>query len=509
MRIYGSSPLYNYVELIFRCKRMFIITIVLGTVIASAMVSSRATSYNASMLMALSGDPVLVAQLRNPLAAAQVDRENSPSKRKALRLRVAIEQEPDFLGSIAADLRKKYSLAKSEEDIAKDIRAKLAPPELITEQFVQLKLTWPDKGQAEDILNRIFIAFHNRSVDEDTVTTANLMTIAKKQFDAAETKANALARVRVAYQSIHYNNIPTMLSAQIGRAEQSQTQLEDAKLDLSDAKQRLNDIGTQIRSVPQEIVEATREGGIIPHPEIALSQEYDDLEKQYKQLTAIYSPQHPKVIDLQKRMSSLKEQIAEATQKAKIQPQAPKATTFETARTSNPEYREMSQQKHEFERTVSALSRRVTELSATLAKSRSSIQVMPNTEIEWQNIDSNYQLADTIRRNRKAQLETIKLDLERDKEVSEKEVTLRVPPKAEKADTGGKIIALFALGPILGIVIAFCFSLLVESLDHTLRTPVEVEKYLNKPVLAVIPKMAAAREGRKQLGGSSKSSISS
>ena len=70
-------------------------------------------------------------------------------------------------------------------------------------------------------------------------------------------------------------------------------------------------------------------------------------------------------------------------------------------------------------------------------------------------------------------------------------------------------MVLYALGPLLGIVVAFCFSLLLESLDHTLRTPVEVEKYLNKPVLAVIPKMAVPREGRKQLGGSSKSSITS
>src|SRR2546429_8745452 len=55
MRIYGSSPLYNYVELIFRCKRLFIVSIILGTVIISTFAYTRPTHYDASILVALAG----------------------------------------------------------------------------------------------------------------------------------------------------------------------------------------------------------------------------------------------------------------------------------------------------------------------------------------------------------------------------------------------------------------------------------------------------------------------
>jgi capsular polysaccharide biosynthesis protein len=61
---------------------------------------------------------------------------------------------------------------------------------------------------------------------------------------------------------------------------------------------------------------------------------------------------------------------------------------------------------------------------------------------------------------------------------------------------------LYGLGPILGIIIAFGFSLLAEALDHTLRSPVDVEKHLGKPVLAVIPKMKNNKAAKALTGGS-------
>jgi uncharacterized protein involved in exopolysaccharide biosynthesis len=509
MRIYGSSPLFSYVELIFRCKRLFILSVILGTVIASVMVASRATTYNASMVIGLTGDPALAAQLRNPIATRENDKENSPSRRKVGRLVFWIQQDEEFVPGIAAKVKEKYNLRKSTDEITKDIRSKLATPEMLTDQYVQLKLAWTDKAQAEDILDQIYERFRQKTVAEETVTTTDLRNIANKQFESADKKANALAKQRVEYQARHYFQIPTMLGPQVTRVDQAQSQYEDARLDLADAQQRLQDINAQIQNVPKDIVEQRGEKGVIDHPEIALSQQYDELDRQLKQLLTVYSAQHPKVIDLQKQMAALRTQIDEAKQKAAGQAPKPTTTEVETRTVSNPEYRELMQQKRELERTVSAMNRRVNDLQSTLSRSRASILAMPNSEIEWQRIDSDYQLADAIRKNRKAQLEQIRLDLEQQTIVEQNRIQVAVPPKAEKADAAGKTVVLYALGPLLGIVVAFCFSLLLETLDHTLRTPVEVEKYLNKPVLAVIPKMAAPRDGRKQLGGASKTSITS
>ena len=51
--------------------------------------------------------------------------------------------------------------------------------------------------------------------------------------------------------------------------------------------------------------------------------------------------------------------------------------------------------------------------------------------------------------------------------------------------------------------------LLAESMDHTLRTPVEVEHHLGKQVLAVLPKMSTARTAARRIGSSANRTISS
>ena len=56
MRVYGSSPLYNYVELVFRSKRLFVISIILATIVTVGVAATRATTYSARALVLLSGD---------------------------------------------------------------------------------------------------------------------------------------------------------------------------------------------------------------------------------------------------------------------------------------------------------------------------------------------------------------------------------------------------------------------------------------------------------------------
>jgi capsular polysaccharide biosynthesis protein len=84
------------------------------------------------------------------------------------------------------------------------------------------------------------------------------------------------------------------------------------------------------------------------------------------------------------------------------------------------------------------------------------------------------------------------------------EMKMMVEPVAEP-DTGTKNILFYAAGPLLGLLIAFAFSLLAETLDHSLRTPVEVEKYLGKPVLAVLPRMDVPKGTQKRLASNGES----
>src|SRR5579871_6250906 len=107
MRIYGSSPVYKWVELIFRCRRMFIVSVLLGTIITSYLVYIRPTTYDAQILVALAGDPNQAALMNPSIPNSPVV---SAEQRKANRLTIWIQRTPEFLQEVvqSAQLDKKY-----------------------------------------------------------------------------------------------------------------------------------------------------------------------------------------------------------------------------------------------------------------------------------------------------------------------------------------------------------------------------------------------------------------
>lgn len=505
MRVYGSSPLYNYVELIFRCKRMFIVAVIVGAIVSSVMVYTRPVSYNASMVVSLTGQTGLAA-MAGDSEPADPNAPN-PVRRKANRLVVWMSSIPKFMEQVVTDatLDKKHK-DKTVEQLANEVRSHLGQPAMLSDQYMRLDINWPREDEAKDILSALYSRFANWTVDVETIRTTDRRKFLEKQYGQAEATADALARKRIIYLRQNFFEQPSMLSSLVGQIDQGQRQIEDARVDLVDAQSRLSDIDRQLQSVPQRIDSG---GGVVTmteDPTKALRDQLTALQGDRAKLLQTYSDQHPKVKAIQAQIDAIQGQIQAAGQTPapiKAGEQSHKDWAL------NPEYQDLTQQKRELERVVHAQQRRVDELQKNVDLAKSRAQKLPDQEVISGKIEREYQLASTIRNNAEAKLAAAKLDEQADREANQKAVGMEVPPSAERADTGGKTLMLYALGPIMGIFIAFCFSLLVETLDHTLRTPVEVEKYLGKPVLAVIPKMKAPRGGPKQLPGSSTTSISS
>src|SRR5438270_694238 len=78
MRVYGTSPLYNYVELIFRSKRLFIGSIIIATLATVFLYFSRANNYTDKTLILLTG--TTNTQLMKDLLAEYTQRRNAVEK---------------------------------------------------------------------------------------------------------------------------------------------------------------------------------------------------------------------------------------------------------------------------------------------------------------------------------------------------------------------------------------------------------------------------------------------
>ena len=120
-----------------------------------------------------------------------------------------------------------------------------------------------------------------------------------------------------------------------------------------------------------------------------------------------------------------------------------------------------------------------------------------NYEFKW--LTDQYGIIGQIRTNLENRVQAAELAQKQDYDRSSAETAMVFKPVPEPESSGAKSMLIYAVGPILGLVIAFAFSLVAESLDHSLRTPIEVEKHLGKPVLAVLPRMDPPRAAKRQI----------
>jgi uncharacterized protein involved in exopolysaccharide biosynthesis len=502
MRVYGTSPLYNYVELIFRCKRMFIVAVVLGSFITAFVVRNRATTYETSILVALTGNPYISDAMREPRA----EKEIPASVRKARRLLIWLQNDPSFLEDVVrnAALENNYR-DKTPEQLAREIRKKIAGPNQLDENYMEIGLTWPKQEEADLILNALFSRFQEKTVAIETATSAQKRQILEKQLTEVEKTWNDVTTRRTIWQTKNPESTPASLAALQARQDSEEREMSDTQLNLTEAKKRLEEVQRQLAVTPKTIAESNTNTEITIDPALAVKSELDDLKKDRDNLLRTYSNQHPRVQELDRRIAAKQQEIND------LKGVKPETRTRDRIQKTaiNPAYQDLTRLDMGLKQTVFALQARVDRLQQSIAVIAMKLKNMPTKDVEWNRLEKEFAFASNQRNSVMNQLQQARLDEERDKITQADAVRLAVAPKAQRADSTGKVALLYVVGPIMGLFIAFLFSLGAEALDHTLRTPVEVEKYLGKPVLAVIPQMAAPRIRRKELAGASHRSITS
>lgn len=498
MRIYGSSPLYNYVELIFRSRRMFIVSILLGTIITSSLVYFRDTMYQATMVVEFAPDSGIGKKVPRG--------KTSPMARKVSRLVFWMKEDPTFVDSIikGAALDVKYPALEVDE-LRKRVRRAFGKPVRTGENYVKLTVRWPDPEEAKAILSNIYSRFANKTVDTETSLITSRRIYLEKRFKAYSEEADAKMKRRMSYLKDHYWQQPSLLTASMVRLNRAEEQIADTQMELNEINSRLAETERRLARTAKYVKGQSSDVITETDPAVELAQRKDGLVAELNSLLQRFAEQHPAVIAKKQEIQS----VDEALEKAKKQPPVRQSMQREVRTELNPDWQDLNKLKTGFLVAQQGLSRRLADLQGDVAKYRSRVQAMPSEEVAFRRIDREAKLANNIRDNLAARLTAARINEAQDRDTERSLMKEFVKPDADKVDAKAKTTVLYFLGPILGLVIAFGFSLLAEALDRTLRTPVEAERYLGKPVLAVIPKMHAPKQDRKRLAGGARQSISS
>lgn len=514
MRIYGTSPLYNYVELIFRCKRMFIVAILLGTILTSSVVYSRDDSYKATMLVTLAGDATMAAASKGAGAKSSGSKakkggggSSKDAVRKASRLtNLWLERDPEFIPDILKDAGLETKYGEKFNDIVKEARKQIkVEKNLISGIYMTVGITWPDPKEAEDILNKLYARFSDRTVAEETAQQTTRRQLLEEHYNTYSKKADEATRKLLAFREANNDYNPALHSSLLQKKSALEDDIDNAELDLNDVRTRLAQTRDLLRKTPPTIEVQRRRTIENIREDAGLRKELDEAKELLAAYEARYEPSNPKLANQKKKV----EELTLKLEAAKKKPTERRETGEEVQTEVNPAYSSLQQSFVELQQAEQPLQKRLAKLRETHAEYTDRLKRMPGLTNEFDTLTRDQKFMTSAREQYRALLAKAKMDEDNDKMTQALQVDQAIAPKAERVDTSAKLLLLYALGPILGLVIAFCFSLLAESLDHTLRTPVEVEKYLGKPVLAVIPKMQKAKGGRKALGGAKKASISS
>jgi uncharacterized protein involved in exopolysaccharide biosynthesis len=160
----------------------------------------------------------------------------------------------------------------------------------------------------------------------------------------------------------------------------------------------------------------------------------------------------------------------------------------------------LSQQIKTAEIDLKALNAQVAQSEKDVAVAEARARTTPDEQYNFHRMTDNLNLYESFQNQFAVKLETAKMEEKRDKAYKLQEIKQVVTPESEPDNKGARGFLILLAGPLLGIIVAFAFSLLAEAMDHSVRTPLEVEQFLGKPVLAVLPRVKTPRAGvRHQL----------
>ncbi len=490
MRVYGSSPLYNYVELVFRSKRLFIASILIATVVTVAVANARTGSYSAQALVYLTGSDTATPTV--------TDSAQKGSIQYKLNLLNVTTKDPEFIKSAFKENGLNRGMTDEQFDkFCKDARNALTFAS--GNNVLEINCHWPD-ARAADIINAFFGAFSRRVLDEESATSHIATEAIISQLAEYTAKQRGIEQKVIAFKQAHTETMPSSFETDVQNLAALKERVAAIQNQLNQGQLTRDEVQRQLANTPQTIVDQSvskTNTALLDQLQTQMAQLDTDLSK----LRAIYTDSNPQIKKLLQQKELLSGEIKDAEQKLGVA--NGKAKPTQVREVPNPNYQRLQQTLSDYEISLQALQGNLKDAQTALATMQHKIINDPKVLQQYDWMTKDYRLYTEIRDNLRARLEQARINENQDRQMHLAEMRMIVPPQSELEIAGAKNMLFFAAGPLLGLIIAFAFSLLTESLDHSLRTPIEVEKYLGKPVLAVLPRMETPKDStqRRLAGG--------
>ena len=485
MRVYGSSPLYSYVELVFRAKRLFIVSFIIALLISVGVVAFKSGSYNAKAIVLLSGSTPSVVGNNN----------NDDPLRGSIQFKLNILnlclKDPKFM----RDAFKNGGLDKGKTEpefdkFCKDATAAIAPAS--AQNLLELSCHWKT-SECADIISTFYNDYSQLvGLEESSASTAQTKVIrglleeyTLKQQD----QEKKIVKQQEGGVNKNFYGDYSLLLQQKREADNSVKVFEGTLATL----RRQQDAAIKELAKTSKTIDGSK-----TVTGISEDNQYRLLEARVVQMSGELSDLRKNNTDMNPKVRQKIEDLANAKKELDLRKTVfgnnPKDST-NTRIEQNPNWLKLDARRADLSLEIENATGQLNNANREAAQAAQAAMVSPMDQFNFRWSTIYKDLYATIRSNLSVQLEQAMMDEKRDKALHNTEMKVFVEPVSELEVAGGaKSLVLVAIGPIIGLILAFAFSLLTESLDHTLRTPIEVERFLGKPVLAVLPRLDTGKE---------------
>ena len=383
----------------------------------------------------------------------------------------------DFLGmdSSKAGDNNSLSMYSLVQDVKKKINVRLKSGN----QAFEISFEWRDPEVAAKVANALaskYIEQHLQYRQEVTMgTTSFLDAEAERLRKRLEKKEEQLEE----FKKKHMGMLPSQLDTNNNILSQLRQELNNLEERLSQEKQKAMVLREQLNNLDTDrsyFNASSGEEGELSEKELELQKLSDKLAD----LKSKYTENHPDVVQIQKRINSLKQEIGKQNQEQEGDAKGKKARRS-TKKTK------LEKELRRAEANISKYEDKIDKLKSEIQKYRHRVEQTSSVSMELKNLERNYK---TVRK-RYNEILNKKLNAQMAGELENKQkgekfrvIDSAVPPSIPyKPD----VQKLLMLSLIMGLGLGGGAAYLRETLDPAFYTPEEVEEYLDTEVIVSLP----------------------
>jgi len=467
------SPLFRY----RRVAALIFVAVMAATVTAAALATR---TYESSMKILVNRervDPIISSDPRQE-ASARIDVSESE-----LYAEIALLTSRDLLEQVARDSglvadaaggrRPEASEAARVAGAVRSLTDDLDVQPLRKTTMIEVRYTARDPQRAARVLDRLsqlYLAKH-LAVRRPAGARQFFADQSSRLHDELKTAEAKLNQFRQREQVVSATD---QRGAALQKLSEFESTLQQTEAAIADATRRIDSVETQLATTPARQVTRVSDGGNVEAIR-GMKGQVLQLELKRSELLQKFTPEYPPVVQAEADLKHLQEAIAEA-----------EATPLHDQTTDqNPTYQWLASERARVQTERDALQARASAVRRTIAEYQERASRLDAQSLEQQDLLRQVKAAEEnyLLYQRKQEEARIADELDRTRIAN---VALAEPPTVPQTARSPRRLILFG-GTVLALMLSIASAYVLHATSPYLRTPDEVHRVLDIPVLASLP----------------------